>query len=145
MPLLPSSPQGVARAAALLRAGGVVAFPTETVYGLGAIAFDRSAVARIFEIKQRPHFDPLIVHVLDRAMLGRVAARVPEAALRLMNRFWPGALTLVLGKSAVVPELVTRWARHGRRAHAVAPDRARAPRSDRGAARGTQREPVRRA
>jgi L-threonylcarbamoyladenylate synthase len=107
VPLLPSSPQGVARAAALLRAGGVVAFPTETVYGLGAIAFDRSAVARIFEIKQRPRFDPLIVHVLDRAMLGQVAARVPEAALRLMNRFWPGALTLVMGKSAVVPELVS--------------------------------------
>ncbi|HEX3670425.1 MAG TPA: L-threonylcarbamoyladenylate synthase [Candidatus Cybelea sp.] len=107
MPLLPADPQSVARAAALLRASGVVAFPTETVYGLGAIAFDRSAVARIFEIKQRPYFDPLIVHVLDRAMLDQAAARVPESALRLMDRFWPGALTLVLGKGASIPQLVT--------------------------------------
>jgi len=77
----------VARAAALLRAGGVVAFPTETVYGLGALAFDPVAVARIFEIKGRPSFDPLIVHVLDETMLARVVAGVPPLARRLMERF----------------------------------------------------------
>ena len=85
----------------------MVAFPTETVYGLGALAFDAHAVARIFEIKQRPHFDPLIVHVLDQAMLERVAAKFPAAAQRLARRFWPGPLTLVLRKRPEVPELAT--------------------------------------
>jgi len=97
----------VARAAALLRAGGVVAFPTETVYGLGALAFDRAATARIFEIKGRPAFDPLIVHVLDETMLAQVVAGVPPLARRLMERFWPGALTIVLAKDSRVPALVT--------------------------------------
>ena len=95
----------VARAAALLRAGGVVAFPTETVYGLGAIGLRSGGRGAIFEIKERPSFDPLIVHVLDRAMLAQVVAGVPEAARRLMDRFWPGALTLVLAKSPLFP----RW------------------------------------
>ncbi len=107
MSVVPADSQSIARAAAALRDGGVVAFPTETVYGLGAVAFDRKAVARIFEIKQRPHFDPLIVHVLDRAMLDEVVTRITEPAQRLIDRFWPGALTLVLGKSAAIPELVT--------------------------------------
>lgn len=97
----------VARAAALLRAGGVVAFPTETVYGLGALAFDPAAAARIFEIKGRPSFDPLIVHVLDEAMLGRVAAWIPDAARALIARFWPGPLTVVLPKTPAIPALVT--------------------------------------
>jgi L-threonylcarbamoyladenylate synthase len=97
----------VVRAAALLRAGGVVAFPTETVYGLGALAFDPAAAARIFEIKGRPSFDPLIVHVLDDVMLARVVAGVPPLARRLMDRFWPGALTLVLPKDPNLPGLVT--------------------------------------
>ena len=97
----------VARAAALLRAGGVVAFPTETVYGLGALAFDPAAVARIFEIKGRPSFDPLIVHVLDETMLARVVAEIPPLARRLMSRFWPGALTLVLSRDPGVSPLVT--------------------------------------
>ena len=70
--LLPATRDSIARAAVLLRQGGVVAFPTETVYGLGALAFDARAVARIFEIKGRPSFDPLIVHVADRSMLGEV-------------------------------------------------------------------------
>jgi L-threonylcarbamoyladenylate synthase len=97
----------LARAAALLGAGGVVAFPTETVYGLGALAFDAGAVARIFEIKGRPQFDPLIVHVLDEAMLGRVASEISDLARRLMTRFWPGGLTLVFPKRGEVPGLVT--------------------------------------
>ncbi len=107
MAVLPATPPNIARAAGVLRNGGVVAFPTETVYGLGANAFDPRAAARVFEIKQRPCFDPLIVHVLDRAMLGRVVAEVPDDAERLIERFWPGALTLVLRKRPAVPDLVT--------------------------------------
>lgn len=102
-----SLPPAVQRAAALLQDGGVVAFPTETVYGLGAIAFDPRAVARIFEIKQRPFFDPLIVHVLDRAMLESVAEPPSEAAQTLIECFWPGPLTLVLRRRSAVPSIVT--------------------------------------
>ncbi len=107
MNLVSATPASIDRAAALLRDGAVVAFPTETVYGLGANALDAVAVARIFEIKARPTFDPLIVHVIDDAMLGRVAAEVPDLARALMARFWPGPLTLVLRKAPEVPELVT--------------------------------------
>lgn len=106
--LLPAAAPGAVEAAAKrLREGGVVAFPTETVYGLGALAFDAQAVARVFEIKQRPSFDPLIVHVADRAMLDRVASAVPPEAESLIERFWPGPLTLVLAKRPEVPEIVT--------------------------------------
>jgi len=97
----------IASAAAALQGGACVAFPTETVYGLGAAAFDARAVAKIFEIKARPTFDPLIVHVLDAAMLARVAAEVPPLAAQLAQRFWPGALTLVLAKRAEIPGIVT--------------------------------------
>ncbi len=107
MPLLPADPENVARAAEVLRGGGVVAFPTETVYGLGAVALNPAAVARIFEIKRRPHFDPLIVHVLDHRMLGFVVSHVSLGAEALIDRFWPGPLTLVLPKAALVPRLVT--------------------------------------
>lgn len=107
MPVLPADSRGVACAGELLQRGGVVAFPTETVYGLGALAFIPKAVARVFEIKRRPHFDPLIVHVLDEAMLSRVVASMPAAARVLAERFWPGPLTLVLPKRAEVPDLVT--------------------------------------
>lgn len=105
--LVDASPEQLDRAAATLRAGGVVAFPTETVYGLGADAFDATAVARIFEIKGRPAFDPLIVHVLDETMLRLVAESVSPAASELAARFWPGPLTLVLPKRAGVPDIVT--------------------------------------
>jgi len=93
--LLPPDDAGLARAAALLRAGRLVAFPTETVYGLGADATDAHAVARIFEAKSRPQFNPLIVHVaaLDQA---RRIADFDATADRLADAFWPGALTLVL-------------------------------------------------
>lgn len=107
MRLVPAGPENIVQAGQALRNGGVIAFPTETVYGLGALAFDPLAVARIFEIKGRPHFDPLIVHVLDREMLARVVVEVPRAAERLIERFWPGPLTLVLRKRAAVPDLVT--------------------------------------
>ena len=94
-------------AAALLRQGGVVAFPTETVYGLGALVFNEKAVARIFEVKQRPSFDPLIVHVADVEQLDLLATRVPLEASVLINGFWPGPLTLILPKVSAVPDLVT--------------------------------------
>ncbi|HEY6485019.1 MAG TPA: L-threonylcarbamoyladenylate synthase [Candidatus Cybelea sp.] len=104
--IVQATAKAVIEAGRLLREGGVVAFPTETVYGLGADAFQPRAVAAIFEIKQRPSFDPLIVHVTDAAMLERVAATVPAMAVSLIERFWPGPLTLVLAKRAEVPELV---------------------------------------
>ena len=107
MPLVPATPEALDRVASLLRKGGVVAFPTETVYGLGASAFDVRAVARIFDIKRRPEFDPLIVHVLDEAMLATVVSDVPPAARVLIDRFWPGPLTLILRKHAAIPALVT--------------------------------------
>jgi L-threonylcarbamoyladenylate synthase len=106
--LLPADDAGaIAQAARILREGGLVAFPTETVYGLGADALDVAAVARIFAAKGRPTFDPLIVHLADRTWLERVVGHAPEAALRLAARFWPGPLTLVLPKREVVPGLVT--------------------------------------
>ncbi len=105
--IVEATPKAVIEAGRILREGGVVAFPTETVYGLGADVFQPRAVAAIFEIKQRPSFDPLIVHVTDMAMLERVAASVPAMAVCLLERFWPGPLTLVLPKRAEVPELVT--------------------------------------
>lgn len=96
-----------AAAAACLAAGGLVALPTETVYGLGGNALDPRAVARIFEAKQRPYFDPLIVHLADRSWLPRVARDVPALAQRLAERFWPGPLTLVLPRTSAIPDLVT--------------------------------------
>lgn len=97
----------VADAARLLRDGGVVAFPTETVYGLGAAATNRLAVARVFEIKGRPRFDPLIVHVSGPGQAAQVVRHWPPAAQELADRFWPGPLTLVLPRLPVVPDLVT--------------------------------------
>ncbi len=97
----------IARAAEFLRAGGLVAFPTETVYGLGANALDARAVAGIFAAKQRPATDPMIVHVAAPAEAARVAADLPGPAARLMDRFWPGPLTLVLPRGAAVPPIVT--------------------------------------
>lgn len=97
----------LSEAARLLRGGGLVAIPTETVYGLAANAYDAEAVLRIFEAKQRPAFDPLIVHVRDRAQVDEVVRTVPQEAEALMQRFWPGPLTLVLPKASRVPDLVT--------------------------------------
>lgn len=100
-------PAAIAEAAEVLRAGGLVAFPTETVYGLGANALDEQAVERIFAAKGRPAHDPLIVHVRDARAVDQVAAGVPERARVLMQRLWPGPLTLVLRKASVVPAAVT--------------------------------------
>ena len=100
-------PTAIARAAACLRDGGLVAFPTETVYGLGAHALDSGAVARIFSAKGRPATDPLIVHVARFDQVTPLVSRVPAAAHMLAARFWPGALTLVMPRSAAVPDTVT--------------------------------------
>jgi len=105
--ILAANRASIARAARILCGGGIVAFPTETVYGLGALAFEPLAVARVFEAKKRPSFDPLIVHVLDRSMLSQVANELSGVAERLARHFWPGPLTLVLAKSESVPDLVT--------------------------------------
>lgn len=95
------------QAAGILRGGGLVALPTETVYGLGANALDRAAVERIFAAKSRPAWDPIIVHVADREMLAGLVSAVPESARRLMDAFWPGPLTLLLPRTQVVPDVVT--------------------------------------
>jgi L-threonylcarbamoyladenylate synthase len=94
-------------AASILRSGGTVAFPTETVYGLGANALDAGAVTKIFEAKQRPTWDPLIVHVTDSAMLRRVTSGMPENGERLIRVFWPGPLTLLLPRHPDLPSVVT--------------------------------------
>ncbi len=103
---LTTTPEDIARAAEILRSGGTVAFPTETVYGLGANALDSRAVESIFTAKARPNWDPVIVHVADRTMLDRVAI-VPAAAERLIAAFWPGPLTLLLPRTSQVPDNVT--------------------------------------
>lgn len=100
-------PESIHRAAEIIRAGGLVAFPTETVYGLGCDALNPDAAAKVFEAKLRPTFDPLIVHLADRAMVEMVVKFVPPMAYRLMDAFWPGPLTVILPKQPSVPDLVT--------------------------------------
>ncbi|MDB5106396.1 MAG: Sua5/YciO/YrdC/YwlC family protein [Fibrobacteres bacterium] len=106
IPVLPPTEENLRRAAEELAAGRLVSFPTETVYGLGANALDPIALARIFEAKRRPFFDPLIVHIAERSSLDALCARDARAE-KLMDRFWPGPLTLVLPKTGAVPELAT--------------------------------------
>ncbi len=100
-------PSSIERAAALLRAGEVVVFPTETVYGLGADALQTSAVERIFAAKGCPFSDPLIVHIADEAALEQLTISIPAQARQLAKAFWPGPLTLILPRSPLVPKLVT--------------------------------------
>jgi L-threonylcarbamoyladenylate synthase len=109
----------LARAAELIRAGKLVAFPTETVYGLGANAFDEEAVARIYDAKRRPRTSPLIVHVASLEMARSLAARWPDAAEKLARHYWPGPLTIIVpkhphangkpgsGASVWIPDIVT--------------------------------------
>ncbi len=116
--IAPATPEGIARAAALLRSGQVVGIPTETVYGLAGSAFDERALARIFEAKERPSFDPLIVHLADFEAQGldpangvvdrdRLSADALATVRRLAAAFWPGPLTMVLPRSRRVPDLAT--------------------------------------
>jgi L-threonylcarbamoyladenylate synthase len=103
----PAAPSEIERAARLLRDGRLVAFPTETVYGLGANALDAEAVARIYAAKHRPSNSPLIVHVASIEMAQSLAATWPDVADRLARRFWPGPLTLVVEKKSAIPDIVT--------------------------------------
>lgn len=101
-----SDPAAIEEAAEVIRQGGLVAFPTETVYGLGADACNPLAVARIFEVKQRPSIDPIIIHVANAAS-AQLYGRFPTEASALIRRFWPGPLTLVVPKTELVPPIVT--------------------------------------
>ncbi|MBE0409435.1 MAG: threonylcarbamoyl-AMP synthase [Anaerolineales bacterium] len=100
-------PDSINRAAEVIKRGGLVAFPTETVYGLGANALDESAVRRIFEVKDRPEFDPLIIHLAGIEQLESVAIDVSDLTRKLAKLFWPGPLTLIQWKRNEVPSMVT--------------------------------------
>lgn len=115
-----NAPVDITAAAEALRRGHLVAFPTETVYGLGALATHADAVRRVFERKGRPADNPLIVHISAFEQLALVARHVPESARRLMDAFWPGPLTLLLDRAEGIPDVVTaglpsvavRWPDH---------------------------------
>jgi L-threonylcarbamoyladenylate synthase len=99
--------EAIRQAAEIIRQGGIVAFPTETVYGLGADAYNPLAVARIFEVKRRPYFDPLIVHIAYPAYLVKLVKEIPSSAKKLTEKLWPGPLTVVLLKEENIPDIVT--------------------------------------
>ncbi len=106
--VLPASDSEAIRIAAkIIQTGGLVGFPTETVYGLGCDAMNENAAAKVFEAKRRPKFDPLIVHVVTRKQLGIVVSSLSSRTEQLLEAFWPGPLTLVLPKQPSVPDLVT--------------------------------------
>ncbi|MEM9950788.1 MAG: L-threonylcarbamoyladenylate synthase [Chloroflexota bacterium] len=100
-------PQAMSLAAQVINSGGLVAFPTETVYGLGANAFNTQAVERIFEVKERPANDPVIVHIAEMYQLNDIAINIPSIVDKLTDVFWPGALTLILHRSEQIPDSVT--------------------------------------
>ena len=102
-----SDTESFRRAGRIIKAGGIVAFPTETVYGLGCNAMNAEAAAKVFEAKQRPQFDPLIVHIADLKQLEIVIGALPDLGQRLIDAFWPGPLTLVLPKQPAIPDLIT--------------------------------------
>jgi L-threonylcarbamoyladenylate synthase len=99
--------ESIYKASEIIKRGGLVAFPTETVYGLGADAFNPIAVARVFEVKRRPYFDPLIVHIGDQSEINKLFKAIPYNVKRLIECFWPGPLTIVLFKKDNVPDIVT--------------------------------------
>ena len=107
MKIVQATEENIKISADIIKRGGLVAFPTETVYGLGADALNPEAAASIFEAKKRPFFDPLIVHIADISEIERVARNIDPKGLRLMERFWPGPLTIVLEKKDIVPDIVT--------------------------------------
>ncbi|MDA3793053.1 MAG: L-threonylcarbamoyladenylate synthase [Elusimicrobia bacterium] len=97
----------IKKAAKFIKQGKLVAFPTETVYGLGADALNSDAVLKIYEAKKRPRTNPLIVHVASMSDVFQITEEVPDSAIKLMEKFWPGPLTLVMKKSGIVPKVVT--------------------------------------
>lgn len=102
-----SSEENINKAAEIILQGGLVAFPTETVYGLGGNALNPTAVAGIFEAKRRPSFDPLITHIADLSKLEEIADIKDDRVYQLAEKFWPGALTLIVPKKDIIPSLVT--------------------------------------
>ena len=104
--LLQNTDSDIARAGEILRGGGLVAIPTETVYGLAANALDGTAVAKIFRAKGRPQDNPLIVHISHLNQWERLVSEIPENAAALANAFWPGPLTIILPKSDIIPDEV---------------------------------------
>jgi len=107
MKIYPPTQENIKKAASIIAGGGIVSFPTETVYGLGSDAFNPIAVSRIFEAKKRPFFDPLIVHINRIEQLHRVSLNTDSRCDRLAEKFWPGPLTLVLEKAGDIPDIVT--------------------------------------
>ena len=105
--ILKYSVKNIIKAAETIKNGGVVAFPTETVYGLGANGFDPIAVSKIFEIKNRPTFNPLILHISDKNILPEISSCRDEKVFEIIEKFMPGPLTLILPKTEKVPEIVT--------------------------------------
>jgi L-threonylcarbamoyladenylate synthase len=99
--------EAIRQAAEIIRQGGIVAFPTETVYGLGADAYNPLAVARVFEVKRRPFFDPLIVHIASPEHVKKLVKDIPSSARKLTEKLWPGPLTVVLFKEEHIPDIVT--------------------------------------
>jgi len=106
-PIRKYSRRAIRAAARIIKSGNLVAFPTETVYGLGANVYNARAIAKIFKLKGRPSDNPIIVHIADSGELARIARAIPANAYRLAAKFWPGPLTLVLKKSAIIPKIVT--------------------------------------
>jgi len=107
IPILSPNTDNLRQAALALKSGKLIALPTETVYGLGAHAFNPTALASIFEVKQRPFFDPLIIHIATLSELKTLCSEINDKAKTLIKKFWPGPLTLVLPKSLQVPDIAT--------------------------------------
>ena len=107
MPILKANNSSIKKAAEIIKNGGIVAFPTETVYGLGADAFNPKAIAKIFQAKGRPSDNPLIVHLRTSQDLKLVARNIPQIAHQLIEKFWPGPLTLILKKKKIIPNIVS--------------------------------------
>jgi len=105
--ILKANEENIKKASEIIKKGGLVAFPTETVYGLGANALNKDAVIKIFEIKERPLFDPLIVHIDDIKWLEKLTIEFSDIAKKLIEKFWPGPLTIVFRKSEIVPYITT--------------------------------------
>ena len=107
MKIIKADKDSIERAAGIIKSGGLVAFPTETVYGLGADGLNPIAVAKIFEAKKRPSFNPLILHISDKNWLHKFSSINNTKIEKLIEKFWPGPLTFVLPKTDIVPEIVT--------------------------------------
>ena len=105
--LIKSTDQNISRAAKIIQSGGLVVFPTETVYGLGENVFNENAVIKIFNAKQRPRFDPLIVHIAEKKQLNDICYYNNKQITKLINAFWPGPLTIIFPKKKSIPDIVT--------------------------------------